>query len=79
MIVVEFPKYSGQSWMESHPTWVPIPVNEARCEDNCCTRTCFPLIPAYGISRAKSQGTTIGELKQITYVIIKLNPETKME
>ena len=50
MIVVEFQKYRGQSWMESHPTWVPIPVNEARCEDNCCTRTGFPLIPAYGIS-----------------------------
>ena len=61
--------------MESHPTWVPMPVNEARCEDNCCTRTGFP----YGISIAKSQGITIGELKQITHVIIKLNPETKME
>ena len=79
VIVVEFPKYRGQSWMESHPTWVLIPVNEARCEDNCCTRTGFPLIPAYGISIVKSQGTTIGELKQITHVIIKLNPETKME
>ena len=77
VIVVDFPKYRRQSWMESHQTWVPIPVNEARCKGNCCTRTGFPLIPPYGISIATYQGTTICELQRITHVIIKLNLKWK--
>ena len=55
VIVADYPKYRGQSWMDSHPTWVLIPVNEARCEDNCCITAGFPLIPAYGISREISR------------------------
>ena len=79
VVVVDFPKYSGPCWLQDHPTWLLITLNEARCEDHCCTREGFPLIPEYGISIAKSQGTTIGRSKQITHVVIKLNRKIDME
>ena len=78
-IVVDFEKHDGPAWVDSHPTWIPISSMEVRCEDNCCSRTGFPLIPAYGITIAKSQGMTIGENQLITHAVIKLNAKIDME
>ena len=78
-IVVDFQQYNGPPWDACHPTWVPISAMDGRCEDNCCSRMGFPLIPGYGITIAKSQGMTIGENEIITHAIIKLNPKIDME
>ena len=78
-IVVDFPRYKGPSWIPEHPTWVPIPVNESRCDSNCCVRRGFPLMPGYCIPISKSQGMTIGPNEPNTHIRIKLNKETFME
>lgn len=79
IIVVDFPRYKGPVWLHSHPTWVPVPVNEGRCDDNCCSRSGFPLIPGYAITIAKSQGMTIGKGQTCTKAVIKLSDDVKME
>ncbi|XP_057294620.1 uncharacterized protein LOC130623148 [Hydractinia symbiolongicarpus] len=79
IIVVDFPKYKGPVWLHSHPTCVPVPVNEGRCDDNCCSRSGFPLIPGYAITIAKSQGMTVGNGQTCTKAVIKLSDDVKME
>ena len=49
------------------------------CDDKCCSREGFPLIPGYAITIAKSQGMTIGKNQQITKAIIKLSEDINME
>ena len=78
-VVVDFPRYKGPSWIHEHPTWVPIPVNEARCDSNCCSRRGLPLMPGYCIPISKSQGMTIGPNEPCTHIRIKLNKEIFME
>ncbi|XP_066927171.1 uncharacterized protein [Clytia hemisphaerica] len=78
-VVVDFPRYKGPAWLPEHPTWVPIPVNESRCENNCCSRTGLPLMPGYCIPISKSQGMTIGPNEPCTHIRIKLNKEIFME
>ena len=78
-VVVDFNGYKGPAWIVDHPTWVPIPVNQARCETNCCVRRGIPLMPAYAITIAKSQGMTIGKGKSATHCRIKLQQQKKME
>ncbi|XP_066924267.1 uncharacterized protein [Clytia hemisphaerica] len=78
-VVVDFPRYKGPSWLQEHPTWVPIPVNEARCDTNCCSRRGLPLMPGYCIPISKSQGMTIGPNEPCTHIRIKLNKEIFME
>ena len=41
-VVVDFNGYTGPSWIDEKPTWVPIPVDEGRCETNCCVRRGIP-------------------------------------
>ena len=79
VVVVDFDGYKGPVWIADHPTWVPIPVNQGRCESNCCVRRGIPLMPAYAISIAKSQGMTIGRGKQATHYRIKLQQKKVME
>ena len=78
-IVVNFPKYSGPVWLEGHPTWVPIPQIESACENRCCIRTGFPLIPSYALTIPKCQGMTVGINELCTHIVIKLTEETNME
>ena len=78
-VVVDFPRYKGPSWIQEHPTWVPIPVNESRCDNNCCSRMGLPLMPGYCIPISKSQGMTIGPNEPCTHIRIKLNKEIFME
>ena len=78
-IVVDFPRYKGPSWILEHPTWVPIPVDEGRCEKNCCSRTGFPLMPGYCVPISKSQGMTIGPSEACTHIRIKLRQDIQME
>ena len=65
--------------MEEHPTWIPIPIDEGRCENNCCYRSGLPLMPGYCIPISKSQGMTVGPNEPCTHLKIKLNPENFME
>ena len=78
-VVIDFPGYTGPHWLENHPTWVPIPLNSGRCENNCCSRQGFPLTPGYAIPIAKSQGMTIGHGKPMTHCRVKLQSNTQME
>ena len=78
-VVVDFPNYTGPAWVGHHPTRVPIPVNTGRCDNNCCVRRGFPLMPGYAIPIAKSQGMTIGPNNPCTHLRIKLQEETFME
>ena len=75
-VVIDFPKIKGPNWIPKNPTWIPIPVNESRCEKNCCVRTGVPLIPAYqSIPNSKSQRITMGPNQPCTHLRIKLNRE----
>ena len=78
-IVVEFPNYKGPSWFPEHPKWIPIPVNEGRCDSMCCSRTGVPLMPGYAIPIAKSQGMSIGANKPATHARVKLQGKNTME
>lgn len=78
-VVVQFPDYKGPAWLNCHPKWIPVPIDEDRCEQNCCSRRGFPLITGYAIPIAKSQGMTIGENKPATNCRVKLKPQTTME
>ena len=79
VVVVDFPAYKGPAWMSDAPTLVPIPVDEGRCESNCCVRKGIPLIPGYAIPIAKSQGMTVGANHPATELRVKLRETTKME
>ena len=79
VVVVDFPAYKGPAWMSDAPTLVPIPVDEGRCESNCCVRKGIPLIPGYAIPIAKSQGMTVGANHPATELRVKLRAKTKME
>ena len=78
-VIVDFPKYRGPTWNKDHPTWIPITLNSVMCDDKCCSRDGFPLIPGYAITIAKSQGMTIGKNQQITKAFIKLSENINME
>ena len=78
-VVVDFKRYKGPTWITDQPTWVPIPVNEARCESQCCTRRGIPLMPAYAITIAKSQGMSIGLGEPFEKARIKFQASTIME
>ena len=78
-VVVDFPGYKGPAWVPNNPNWIPIPVNEGRCDSQCCTRTGLPLMPGYAITIAKSQGMSIGANKPATHMRVKLQESIDME
>ena len=55
------------------PTWVPIPVQELRCEDQCCAKHCVPLRVCKALTVHKCQGMTIGDGEVFDKVIIHLS------
>ena len=78
-VIVNFEGYSGKPWIDGKPKWIPIVPQTSRCDHECCSRTYIPLIAAYSISIAKSQGMTVGERKPATHMRIKLQSEKFME
>ena len=78
-VVVEFAGYKGPAWIKEHPKWIPITVDEGRCDTDCCSRKGLPLIPGYAITIAKSQGMSIGDHKTATHMRIKLQQSIDME
>lgn len=78
-VVVYFNQYTGPAWMPGNPKWVPISPVESRCDSKCCSRTGFPLIPAYAIPIAKSQGMTIGPGQPITHARVKIQQTSQFE
>ena len=78
-VVVEFPGCKGPPWIPQFPKWVPIPVDEGRCDTNCCARKGLPLMPGYAIPIAKSQGMTIGAHQPATHCRIKLQSRNMMQ
>lgn len=80
-VVIDFPRYKGPHWLESHPTWVPIPLNGGKCQDSLCNcrRQGMPFIPGYAIPIAKSQGMTIKAGSDIEYSRVKFQSHIRME
>ena len=72
-VVVDFPECTisaEEAWDPDHPTWVPIPVYEGRCEKKCCSMKIIPLRVCKAITIYKSQGITVGEGCVWRYVVI---------
>ena len=76
VVMVEFHKYSGPAFIESHPKVVPIvPVLrklDCRCQ---CKRKQIPLRLGWGTTIHRCQGMTIGHGESNRYVVI--NPGTR--
>ena len=63
-VVVDFPHVKfekGMEWDKDHPTYVPIPCKEYRCEKRCCSVRTVPLRVCKAITIYKSQGMTVGK------------------
>lgn len=56
----------------AHPTWVPIPVVELRCEKNCCSERGIPLRVDKAVSTYKCQGVTIGKGHPFQRIVLGL-------
>ena len=70
-VIVDFPQYSGPSWMESKKTWVPIPAVEMNCEKRCCQLRYIPLSLAYAKTCHTFQGQTVGKNHPIPCIIVQ--------
>ena len=61
LILMEIPQYIGHPIFPDHPKVVPIPPSVANWMEGkvTCTRTQYPIVPAYAITIHKGQGMTI--------------------
>ena len=78
-VIVDFPKYTGPAWIEEKPTWIPIAPQQGFCDNRCCSRTGFPLLPGYSMTIAKAQGCTIGANELVTHMRLKLQEKSSFE
>lgn len=69
-VLVDFPKYQGPELVQNHPTWIPVPPIERRCECECCTRTQVPLRLGWGLTIHKCQGMNIGRGELNKHIVI---------
>ena len=74
-ILVEFPRYTGPSWIEGNPKLIPVTAIQRRLDCNCCFRTQVPLRPGFGTTCHRVQGMTIGPGNLNRYIVI--NPGSK--
>ena len=75
VVMVEFPSYTGPPVSEGlarvgRLTWVPITVEELRCDCSACSRRGIPLVCAKADSVHSLQGYTIGDNKPIKRIVI---------
>lgn len=68
-IMVTFPKYTGESFIED-PKVVPIVPVKRRLDCGCCTRTQIPLRLGWGTTIHRCQGLTIGSGEVNRYIVI---------
>jgi ABC-type cobalamin/Fe3+-siderophores transport system ATPase subunit len=69
-IIVDIPSYRGPAWIQSHPTWVPIPPIELKCKKHCCTFKFIPLSLAYAKTGHTFQGQNVGPHHAIQCIIV---------
>ena len=77
-VVVDFPDCTippESAWDPEHPTWVPVPVFERRCESKCCFQRTIPLRVCKALTIYKSQGMTVGPGHFWEKIVIKLPAE----
>ena len=55
-VMVDFPKYTGPSFLEDHPTWIPVAVVQRRLDCQCCSRKQLPLRLGWGTTIHRCQG-----------------------
>ena len=70
VVVVNFPKYTGPSFIPDSPTLVPIHAVDHHLNCDCCVRKQVPLRPGWGTTIHKCQGMTIGHGELNKYVIV---------
>ena len=72
VVMVDFPKYTGPSFLEGHPTIVPIFAVERRVDCSCrgCKRIQVPLRLGWATTIHQCQGRTIGEGEIYEYIVI---------
>jgi hypothetical protein len=77
VIMVEFTKYTGPPFLESHPQVVPIVPVTRKIDCHCfnCKRKQIPLRLGWGTTIHRCQGMTIGNNEANRYIII--NPGNK--
>ena len=75
--MVEFPKYTGPSFLSCKPKLVPIVPVQRRLECSCfhCHRQQIPLRLGWGTTIHRCQGMTIGEGESSRFIVI--NPGTR--
>ena len=75
--MIEFPRYTGPSFLHSHPKVVPIVPVEKRLDCNCfhCKRKQIPLRLGWGTTIHRCQGVTVGEGEANRFIVI--NPGTR--
>lgn len=76
-MIVDFPNVKfepGTEWDPAHPTWVPVPVVEVRCEKRCCAMKTIPLCVCEAMTIDKSQGLTVGEGELFTKAVVGIAP-----
>ena len=74
-VVVDFPELKiplDKAWDPNHPSWVPIPCLERRCEKKCCSAKSIPLRVCKAITIYKSQGMTVGPNQVWEYLVVIL-------
>lgn len=59
-VIVDCPSYTGPTWVEGHPTWIPIPVTETLCKFKCCKIRQVPLQLSFARTGQKFQGQQVG-------------------
>jgi hypothetical protein len=70
-VIVDFPTYCGPIWLESHPSWVPIPAIEIQCPNYCCSIKFVPLSLSYAKTGHTFQGQSAGPEHPIQCIIIQ--------
>ncbi|XP_061185108.1 uncharacterized protein LOC133193154 [Saccostrea echinata] len=72
VVMVEFTKYTGPPFIESHPKLVPVVAVERKVDCHCfnCKRKQIPLRLGWGTTIHRCQGMTIGDGEASRYIVI---------
>ena len=77
-VVVDFTHYTGPTWMDQNPTFVPIPIVTTPCKKGCYVAHFLPLCLAFARTIHKFQGMEAGPSKHIKAIVVDVG-STKFE